>query len=243
MQPEIHSGYLGLFRPPYTLDSNRGKQSTIYCISTQYQEVLVLIPLVPNFFADLYRFVIHAPMTRYYIIAPDVSLPFISDYFLAWDLIHRKLGYKCTIFTKFPIDAFGPDAFKKDVKILPEGAVNFLVPFNETDDVSVSVTLSTAHVNASNPYACNVEVFDTIKRRLFITEMNARLAKVLLDHKDYYDEVHMAYITGNYDGMIYQETMKKYPALSQKIYVNQFASKMEYEDAKYRRLKIGRLYQ
>lgn len=242
MCPEINSGYLGLFRPPYTFDTTRGKQSTIYCISTQYQEVLVLIPLVPSFCADLYRFVSKCPMTTFYIIAPDVSLPFASDYFLAWDYIHRKLGHKCKIFTKFPFENFGPEEFKKDVEILTAGTVNFSVPYNRTDDVSVSVKLSTTYVQASNPFACNVEVFDTIKRRLFVTEMNERLAKIILDRKNYYDEIHMPYITGNYDGMTYNELMKKIPALYSKIFLNQFTSNFEFDDAAMRKLNIGRLY-
>lgn len=242
MRPEIHSGYLGIFRPPYTLDSRKGTPSSIYCISTQYQEVLVLIPLVPSFFADLYRFVSKCHMTCFYIIAPDVSIPFASDYFLAWDYIHRKLGHKCKIFTRFPIENFGPEEFKKDVEVLTEGAVNFSVPFNRTDDVSISVNLSTYNVQASNPYACNVEVYDTISRKLFVADMNERLAKMILDHKTQYDEIHMAYITGNYNGMTYNELMKKFPALYQKIVLNQFASKYEYDDAIMRKLKVGRFY-
>lgn len=242
MIPEIHSGYLGLFRPPYTLDSKRGTQSTIYCISTQNREVLVLIPLVPSFFADLYKFVSRSAATRYYIIAPDISIPFISDYYLSWDYIHRKLGHVCKIFTKFPIENYGSQEFLTDVEVLPEGTVNFSLLRNRNEDATINVKFTTRFVGASNPFACHVDVTDTIKHRLFATDMNDRLAQFLMDNREIYDEVHIPFITGNYDGMTYNELIKKYPFLYQKIFINQFASKTEFDDAAYRKLNIGRLY-
>ena len=238
---EIISGYSNVFRPPYTI-THPGKTSTIYCISTQYDEVLVLIPLVPNFFADVYRIVKAKEMKRYYFIAPDVSIPFASDYFLSWDYIHRQLGHECKIFSLIPFENYAPEQFKRDNIVLANGTVNFSVPFNMTDDVSVSCTLSTKYVQASNPYACNVEVYDTNNRMLFVGEMNETLAKAILDKKDYFDEVHMPYITGNYGGMTYLQLMQKFPLLYQKIVLNQFASEDEYNYAKKKNLKTGRFY-
>lgn len=237
----ISHGYLSVFKPPYTL-THTDKRSTIYCISTDLSEVLVLIPLVPNFFADVYQIVTSNAYSTYIFFAPDVSLPFVSDYYLSWDLINRQFHRECKIFSKFPIENYGPEKFKEDVKVAPDENVNITIPFSQDMNVSINVTLTQWCVQASNPFACNVMVEDTRDRILFVQEMNDRIAQWILDRKSKFSEIHMPYIQGNYDGWSYHKTLQEYPALVDLLRVTHFASIEEYDDARARSAKIGRRF-
>jgi hypothetical protein len=238
MQTYVHSGYYGIFRPPHSLESTYHR-STIYCVSDRFNISLVIIPLVPAFYKDVIDIVRKHKARHIYLIAGDIGVAFASDYYLAWDTITNVLRRKCQIFSKYMIENYSRADFKSDIIRTENDNISIEVPRSNNDVGTIDITLTKAFVHGAAPFSCDIILNDTLKKRLFIGEMNKHKACYLNEHRDEYDEIHMPFITGNYAGMTYNALLKSYPALVSKIICNQFASDEEYEYAKSRGVHIG----
>lgn len=241
MQDYVHSGYYNLYSPPYSLTNNTHR-STIYCVSDRFNATLILIPLVPAFYRDVIEIVKNHPARYIYLIAPDISIAFVSDYYLAWTEITKTYKRSCKIFSKYMVENYTRADFKSAIIRNELDNISIDMPRSNTDIGTMDITLTKAYVSSAAPYACDVILKDTYKSRLFVGEMNDHKAEFLNSHRDLYDEIHMPYITGNYSGMTYNALLKKYPALVSKVYVNQFASAEEFSFAKSIGAKIGGAY-
>lgn len=241
MQDYVHSGYYNIYRPPYSLTGGYHR-STIYCVSDRFNTALVLIPLVPSFYKDVIDIVSNHPARHIYLIAPDVGIAFISDYYLAWDTITRVIHKTCKIFSKYIIENFARADFKSDIIRAENDNISIDIPRSDSDVGTIDITFSKKFVRAYAPFSCDVILNDTYKKRIFIGEMNHKKAEWLNENRDMIDEIHMAYITGNYDGMTHNQLMKQCPALVNKVYCNQFASSDEFLYAKSRGIQVGGEY-
>jgi len=241
MQNFVHSGYYGLFRPPYSL-TNPSYKSSIYCMSDLYNTVLIVIPLVPAFYRDVINIVKNHIARNIYLVAPDIGVTFASDYYLAWDTITNTFRKTCKIFSKYMIENYVRADFKSDIIRTENDNISLYVPRSNKDIGTINISLTKEYVSSAAPFSCDIIVNDTYKKRLFVGEMNDHKANFLNENKSVYDEVHMPYITGNYGGMTHNELLKKYPALVNKIYCNQFASSEEFSYAKSRGIQIGGVY-
>lgn len=241
MQDYVHSGYYHVYRPPYSL-SNDYHRSTIYCASDRFNSKLILIPLVPSFYKDVVDIVKNHPARYIYLIASDIGVAFASDYYLSWDTITNTFRRSCKIFSKYMIENFVRSNFKSDIIRTENDNISIDVIRSEKDVGTIDISLSKIHVSAASPFSCDVIFNDTYKKRLFVGEMNEHKAKYLNDNRDLYDEIHMAYMTGNYAGMTYNQLLRKYPALVTKVYCNQFASAEEFSFAKSKNVQIGGAY-
>lgn len=241
MQEYVHSGYYNLYRPPYSLCNNNFR-STIYCVSDSFNSILVIIPLVPSFYRDVIDIAKNTPARNIYLIASDIGVVFASDYYLAWNTITNNIRKSCKIFSKFMIENYVRSDFKSCIIRNEKDNISFDIPRSELDAGTIDITLTKAYVSAASPFSCDIILNDTYKKILFVGEMNDQKAKYLNENRDLYDEIHMPFITGNYNGMTYNELLKNYPALVTKLYCNQFASYEEFTYAKSFGVKVGGVY-
>ena len=241
MQSYIHSGYYHLFRPPYSM-STEYHRSTMYCVSDRFNSLLVIIPLVPGFYKAAIDLVKQHPARKIYLIAPDIGLPFVSDYYLTWEAITKGIRKSCKIFTKYMVENFARSDFIADIIRTENDNISFEVYRSATDVGTIDITLSIDYCSTASPFACDVILNDTNKKILFVSEINDHKAKYLSDNPDLYDEIHMAYITGNYGGYTYAQMIKEYPKMRPKIYCNQFASNEEFKYATSKKIQIGGVF-
>lgn len=241
MSNYVHSGYFNLFRPPYA-NLARYRKSSIYCISSRMNEILVLIPLVPSFFHDVIQIAKDTPARSIYLVASDIGVLFISDYYQSWHHIRNNLRKECKIFSKYMPECHVPEAFTADVIRNLDNTLCLDIPRSRLDMSSIKVALSKAAVSTATPFACDVIVDDSISTKYFVVEMNCSKGKFLEGCMDAYDELHMPYIVGNYDGMTYNQFSKAFPKLVKKTWCYSFASEEEFEYARTRGVRIGGAY-
>ena len=241
MQEYVHSGYYHIYRPPYSL-MHPYHNSSVYCVSSRFNTVLVLIPLVPSFYKDVINIVQNSSARTIYLIAPDIGLPFVSDYYLCWDTITNKYRRVCKIFSKYMVENFTYGPFKADIIRNENDHLSIDTDRSAIDLGTISISFTKAYVSSAAPFSCDVILQDTYKKRLFVGEMNEHKAEFLNKNRNIYDEIHMPYITGNYGGWTYKKLIQKYPALITKVVCNQFASNEEYLYAKEHGIRIGEAF-
>ena len=238
MQYYVHSGYLNLYRPPHSvLNSVNG--ASIYAVSTKFNNALVIIPLVPSFYRDVINLVKNNPSRKVYLVASDIGIAFVSDYYLCWDTIVNTYRKECVIFSRFMPENFVYNRFKDDILRTENNNISIEIPRSELDVGTIDISLSKNFVSAATPFACDVILNDTHKRRIFVSEINEHKAYYLNQNKDLFDEIHIPYIRGNYATWTCNELLKKYPSLVSKILCNQFASDDEFNFAIKNGIKIG----
>ena len=238
MQDYVHSGYFSIYRPPYSL-YDKYHRSSIYCVSDRFNSILVIIPLVPSFYKDVIEIAKSQPARNIYLIASDIGVAFASDYYLAWDTITNVIRKSCKIFTKFMIENYVRADFKSSIIRTSNDNISIDIPRSDHNAGTIDITLTKDYVSSASPFACDIILNDTYKKRLFVGEMNDHKANYLNNNRNLFDEIHMSFITGNYAGMTYNELLKKYPALVTSIYCNQFASYEEFSYAKSVGVKVG----
>lgn len=240
-QDYVHSGYYSIFRPPYSLN-HIYHHSSIYCVSSRFNAVMIIIPLVQSFTKDVIDIAERTPARTIYLVAPDIGVGFISDYHNSWKYIKYNLRKECKIFTKFMPENYINSDFKADIIRTENDNLSIDIPRSNLDVGTIDITFSKQFVCSSAPFACDIILNDTYKTRYFVSEINEHKAKYLYENKDSFDEIHIAYITSNYGGWTYQELMKKYPILVSKIYCNLFGSYEEYTYAKSKNIRVGGAY-
>ena len=238
MQDYVHSGYYGIYRPPYSL-YNKYHKASIYCVSDRLNSALIIIPLVPSFYKDVIDIAKSQPARKIYLIASDIGVAFASDYYLAWNTITNDIRKSCKIFSKYMIENYTRSDFKSSIIRSANDNISIDIPRSDIDAGTIDITLTKEYVSAASPFSCDIIVNDTYKKRLFVGEMNKHKAMHLNENRNKYDEIHMPFITGNYAGMTYNELLKEYPALVSKTFCNQFASYEEFAYAKSLGINIG----
>lgn len=237
----IHSGYYGLYGSPFNLKNEYNKTS-IYCISSRFNTAMVIIPLAANFFRDVINIVRFNQVRKIYLVATDIGIMGISDYFLTWKYITFKLRRKCTILSKYLPENFISDAFKADIERNIYDRFNIEIYRSNIDVTSINIELTKNQVKHAAPFLCDVVVEDGYKKRLITCEMNKHKAKFLGENPNIYDEIHMPYIEGPYGGWTYHELIKEYPILSRKVIVNQFQSDDEWHHADKVHVPVGGVF-
>ena len=239
----VLSGYHGYYRPPYSFRSSiNGNGGSIYCVTTQYDNVLVLIPLVPNFFIDVVTLMKTNPARLVYFIVPDMSARFISDYVSSWYYIKKQLNRECKFFSYYlPEERSLSQDFLDDVSRNLCEAQSLIIARTVRDVAVLNFQLQRMLMDIAAPTACDVIVNDTNGSKFFAVEMNDRKAKWLDDNAGMFDEIHVPYIEGSYPTMTYNELMRTYPGLVRYVRVNQFSNKEELAQARARSVRIGGL--
>lgn len=242
MQGYVHSGYYGIFRPPYSLTNNENRNSTIYCVSDRLNTILILIPLVPSFYKDAINIIKISTARSIYLIAPDIGISFISDYYNVWYTVSHIYRKVCKIFTKYMPENFTRSDFIADIIRNSNDTISFSASISDIDAGTISITLIKKFINSASPYSCDVILSDTYKKRLFVGEMNNSKAMNLNNNRNEYNEIHMPYIDTTYGGMNYNDTVQKYPAIASKIICSRFGSIEEYEYARSKSVHIGEAF-
>ena len=235
----VLSGYYGIFRPPYSL-LNPSSGSSIYVVTSQYRNTLVLIPLVPNFFGDVVKIMNKFPSRNVVFIVPDIGPRFISDYLASWYYIKKVLLFSCELFSRYMPEEKVSEEFLADIHRNIDETMSVIVCRDQSDVSVLHFRLTRLLVDTQAPYACDVILHDTGKRRILLSEANDEKMTYYNEHR-LYDEIHIPYIEGTYPTMSYQQVMRKYPGLVQELVVNQFGSLEEVEYAASRRIHIGKL--
>ena len=241
MQEYIHSGYFHLYRPPYSLASEIHR-TCIYCISDRFNTTLVIIPLTGAFYKGVIDLVKQHTARHIYIVAPDIGVAFVSDYYLVWDTITKSLRRSCKIISKYMPENISRSDFIADIIRTKNDNISIEIPRSELDVGTIDITLSKAYVSSTTPFACDIILNNTNKKILFTGEMTELKAEFLAENTATYDEIHMPYIMGMYGGYSYDELTAKYPELRSRIYCNQFSSDEEYRYAKEHGVKVGGAY-
>lgn len=241
MQNYVHSGYYSVFRPPYSL-TNATRRSSIYCVSDRLNTMLIIIPLVPSFYIDAIDIIKRSASRYIYLIASDIGIGFVSDYYQTWFTVTKTLRKKCQIFSKYMPENFTRSDFTSDIIRSENDSISFDVPRSDIDAGTISITLTKQFVNSASPYSCDVILSDTYKKRLFCGEMNVHKATYINNNRGEFDEIHMPYLTGNYGDMSYDELVRKFPFVAGKTFCHSFASLEEYEYARERIVSIGEAF-
>lgn len=235
----VLSGYYGIFRPPYSL-INPSSGGSVYVVTSQYRNTLVLIPLVPNFFTDVVKILNRIPSRKIFFVVPDIGPRFISDYLASWYYIKKVLQFECTLFSRYMPEEKVSEEFLADIIRNVDEAASVVV-YRDQSDVSVlHFQLTRLLVDTAAPYACDVILNDTDKRKILLCEANENKIQYYNSHP-LYDEIHTPFVEGTYPTMSYQDIMRKFPRMVKYLVVNQFGSYEEVQYALSKGIHIGKL--
>lgn len=243
MSDRVFCGYHGYYRPPYSFKSSTsGNGGSIYCITTQYDNVLVLIPLVPNFFIDVVTIIRNNPARLVYFIAPDMGPRFISDYLSSWYLIKKQMGRECKFFSYYlPEERSISQDFLDDICRSKFESHNIVLTRSVMDVGVMNFQYQRLTMDIAAPSASDLVVNTPNGSKFFAVEMNERKAQWLNEHAGMFDEIHVPYIEGSYPTMTYNELMRQFPGLVRYVLVNQFSNREELAEARARGVRIGGL--
>ncbi len=238
MQNCIHSGYSGIYHP-LASSLNGPLPVSIFCISNRFNTFIVMLPTTPLFAKDVISVARNIPTNSVYLIATDMDISTISDFYYSWDYIKHKLKKECKIFTKYLPENTLPKEYQADIVRNNNDVSCISIPRSDLDHGTITIAFMKNYVLGGNPFSCDVVIDDTFKKRYFIKELNEQKANFLYDIHDSYDELHMPYIASEYGSMTYHQLITRYPALITKTYTNQFMSYEEYTYARDHGAKIG----
>ncbi|MCM1214147.1 MAG: hypothetical protein NC548_06455 [Lachnospiraceae bacterium] len=206
-------GYIGLFQPPL-LDRSRSHRCSIYCITGQDHQSLVIIPLVPNFFEDAYIAARKSCYQSIELILPALDMIFVSDAFLLFHEVHTKLQKKMNIYCSNVPQLVITDEFSSYVHRIIDSPVVFGEWNTDTDlnpNGHFPLTVEFPQLyrpiarSASDIYVCTEE-----KRILFCVYMSQdKLTHIdTSDVRDQFDEIHLPFVKTIYGGLKYFEIKK-----------------------------------
>ena len=236
----VLSGYYGIFRPPMTvLDPGCG--ASVYTVTNEYRNILVIIPLTTSFYVDVVKIVRRFSADEIFIIAPDIGPRFISDYLACWYYIKKFLHLRCKIYSRYLPEGHMSEEFLSDIERNADASYTFVIEREPVKVDTINVQFSTMMVNTRAPYATDIILNDTNGRKLFLSEMNEQKAEYLSKIKDQYDEIHMPFISGTYPTMNYYEVARSYAGLIPKLRCNNFGTREELSYALSKGINAGKL--
>ena len=220
-------GYLGLFQPPLN-----GYMSSIYCVATPDKRNLVMVPLVANFFETAYSVAKEPEYQRIFLVLPSLDMLLISDAYLFYYEIAKKLNKKVEIFCNDKPQIPVTDEFYSHIHVYSmDKTLQFTDYLNNDENFDIKVEYRT-QFRPINRSAADIYISTNGKRILFCEYMS----KVKLDNLeqtgdiDFIDEIHIPFMKNFYGGMNYIETRRNVsPKYLSKFYAFGFASKEEAE--------------
>lgn len=236
-------GYTGYFCPPYSILSEVG--TSVYILTTQSQNMIIFIPLVPGFTRDILRVLQLNKSQSVYFIVPDFGVRYLSEYINLWYYIKHTLHRECKLFTKYlpetDLNNLGEE-LRNDIERNHEDTFLFSIPLTDLDMHAINIRLSKVRVATWSPYTCDVIVQDNRSKIFLTSEMNENKAAYLNDQLyDMVDEIHIPFIPEYHYGLSFLEVLHRYPKLINKLYAHSIHSQEEYELICYRRFKLGGL--
>ena len=199
----ILSGYYGLYRPPF---ENRNEYDTsIYIIANRDKSILILIPLVTNFFHDAYNIIRRSACTKVYLATPSVDVMFISDiYNLYYET--KNLNKDFTLLCKKKPTVSITDEFMTHVKTGDHHVVDFSSKVDEESFPMIDFVDEMMPI-ARNGY--DIVVWDGNKRIYFANYMSERkLNKKTKRKPTLFDELHIPFNINLYGGLTYLQIAK-----------------------------------
>lgn len=225
-------GYYGLFRPPY--ENGDYYRSTIYCMTNSWNDTLIMIPLVPNFFNDGYNIAKKMSYKKVYIVPPAIDVIYISDIYNLWYELKHHLKKECYILTNNKVGIGTSDEFLSDVIESQSHTISLFGDKNVNREV-YTITFDTREMPISRR-GSDILVStwsNTIGRIYFANYMTPRKAKRLMDEKTLYhnfDYIHMPYRVNTYGGSTYWEIVKEVPQIISCLRAHSFTT---YEELKH----------
>jgi hypothetical protein len=217
----IRSGYYGLFRPPY--EHGKEYNSSIYIVSNTDKSIILLIPLVPNFFNDAYNIVRTSACNTVYLATPSTDILFISDIYHLYYEVFNTLQKDFILFTRDKIPFSVTDEFMNHVETGERHIARINSKINDyTDPIVEFSEINTAI--ARDGY--DISVWTGQKKIYFANYISIRKLTTLAQNHEYlFDEIHMPYITNLYGGLTYKEvsTISSSPFL-RKLRVHSFST-------------------
>lgn len=242
MHSTANSGYTGLFNPSLLTSDITTLKQCIYCMSTEYNTAVVIIPLVPSFAQNVIDIARRSPSREIYIIAQDVGILFISEYYRAWYEITKNIKKNVHIVSAYlPSNDIIPSDFLASFIRNESNIFGLATPRSNLDTASIEIKFTQTY-QYGNGYACDIIVNDGERKILFVTDMNLEKANFWKSNSHEVDEIHMNFIPVTYGGLSYNELMKEVPSLVNKVYVNQFQTMEEYTYVINRGLKVGKVF-
>jgi hypothetical protein len=173
-------------------------------------------------------------------VVPDIGPRFISDYLASWYYIKKVLQFECTLFSRYMPEEKVSEEFLADIIRNVDESTSVIV-YRDQSDVSVlHFQLTRLLVDTAAPYACDVILNDTDKRKILLCEANENKIQYYNSHP-LYDEIHTPFVEGTYPTMSYQDIMRKFPRMVKYLVVNQFGSYEEVQYALSKGIHIGKL--
>ncbi len=236
------SGYTGLYTSSYIEENTSSMKPCIYAVATEFSSALILIPLVPTFANRVIELVKNSNAMDIYIVAQDIGILAISEYYKAWYEITYGIEKNVHIVSAYPPENLvAPEAFKSCIIRNESNMFSISMPLSDLNDSSVEINFTRFHSQVTSPYACDIILNDNYNSKVFVTEMN-------IDKADYYknnieiDKVHMAFISGSYGGLSYNALLQRYPAIVSKLVCNQFNTTEELNYAIERGITVGEAF-
>lgn len=243
----IH-GYAGIYNPPLlniqdTPDQTamKNRRHSIFCVASDDRKVLLMIPLVPNFFETAFMIARLPQYQQIYLAMPALDMLFITDTYLLYSEL-RDLNKEVYIFSpnkpQIPVtDEFLAHVYSNStynaysIGGSYEGGEVFHVEYL-TDMVPM------------NRIASDFFVWTGTKKILFIMGMTEARFEQLSNSEviENYDEIHMPFAKTLYGGINYLTTRRKGPIpLAQKLISYGFTNDKEIEAVLYSGGQIGQV--
>lgn len=212
----IISGYLGLFKQP--IDSKY--VSTMYGITDNTKDKLILILLSPSSFIDAYKISKHITYTEIYFVVPALDVLFISDIFNLFMKIKNIKPSAKWIFPKVPQIPTSVE-FELGQIVTNHFVYDGYIDYNF--NISVEFILSDGE---SRPF------YDIIlndgNKTIYFSQYNTQEKIELLYNNLTIDEIHIPYNSTIYGGLNYNQLVALDNKYHNKLKVHSFLSIEEY---------------
>lgn len=210
------TGYTGIFKQPIQDTASYGP--TVYCVADPTKKEVCIIPLVPGFYQDVYRYASLVTNEEVTIFIPSLDILFISDMF---NLIMNLRNVKKSLRWVFP----DRPEISSSIEFL--NLQNVASSYDHTVDSRLSIEY------IKDTYIPDRTVYDIIVRdgtkTIYLTSyMTAEKAKALNDNIAY-TEIHVPFSSTLYGGLSYIDIVKLDGPYRKKFVINCFTSVDEYE--------------
>lgn len=212
----LKSGYVGLFKQPY----DKTNLSTLYCITDDMHEVLIMIILSPSAYADAYRICKNITYTDIYIITPSIDVLFLSDLFnLVTKLRIMKPSLKW-VYPKTP-------GMNTSIGFSLSQMVTDKFIYEDYNYFEHHIIIDFIPISHEGRNFCNLLLRDGEKSIYFSQYLNIEMLDNL-HNDDTIDEIHLPYNSTLYGGLNFNQIVFHHNRYHTKCRIHSFLSMEEY---------------
>jgi hypothetical protein len=214
------AGYIGIYREPYS--DLRCYGDSIYAITDENQQELILILLTPGCYKEAFALASHMSFQRIKLIVPSMDVLFISDVFrLVTDLMKIKKSVKWY--------------YPEHIATTPANVL-FEMAQMTNNYLASDIGGTTIEFKLSSSRDENHRFYDIYVCRddsyiVFCMYMDAEKLTKLMTSTDHYDQIHMPYNCTFYGGLTGRECGALNSQWTGRIVPNNYGCTEEYAEA------------